>query len=531
MIRVRQVVVDVNHISDEIIKLSLAKKLKIEENEIISFRINKESLDARFKPNLNYIFEIDVSLKNEELILKKHKNSNDVLITPDEEYKFKPNGELTLKNRPIVVGTGPAGLFAAYMLAKEGYKPLIIERGEMVEERVKTVAEFWKTGKLMPNSNVQFGEGGAGTFSDGKLNTLVKDPEKRSKLVFKTFVKNGANPNILYLNKPHIGTDVLVEIVKNMRNEIINMGGEFRYNCTLTDIVVEDDQIQSIIVNNSEKIETDVLVLAIGHSARDTFKMLIERKVLLEPKPFAIGVRIQHKQETIDLSQYGVKKHPKLGASSYKLTYHASNNRGVYTFCMCPGGFVVNASSEPSRLAINGMSYSKRDSDNANSAVLVTVGPDDYGFDPLDGIEFQRQLEEKTFKLGNGKIPVQLYKDSKANIKSTKYGTISPVFKGETAFSNLNEILPEYVNVSLKEGIDAFGHKIRGFNDDNAILAAIESRTSSPVRIVRNELGESNIKGLYPCGEGAGYAGGITSAAIDGIKIYELIANQYKSFE
>lgn len=531
MIRVRQVVVDVNLATDEEIKLSLAKKLKIDKNDIISFKINKESIDARFKPNISFIYEIDVSLKNEESVLRKHKNSNDVLITPDEEYKFKPTGNIPLNNRPIIVGSGPAGLFAAYMLAKEGYKPIIIERGEKVEERIKTVSDFWKSGKLAPNSNVQFGEGGAGTFSDGKLNTLVKDPEKRAKLVFKTFVKNGANPNILYLNKPHIGTDVLVEVVKNMRNEIITMGGEFRYNTTLTDIVIENNQIKSIIVNDSEKIETGVLILAIGHSARDTFKMLIERKVILEPKPFAIGVRIQHKQETIDLSQYGVKKHSKLGASSYKLTYHASNNRGVYTFCMCPGGFVVNASSEPSRLAINGMSYSKRDSENANSAVLVTVGPDDYGFNPLDGIEFQRNLEEKAFKLGNGKIPVQLYKDYKENNKSLKFEKISPIFKGETSFSNLNEILPEYVNVALKEGIEAFGRKIQGFNDDNAILAAIESRTSSPVRITRDECGESNVKGLYPCGEGAGYAGGITSAAIDGIKTYELIAKKYKNFE
>lgn len=529
MIRVRQVEVDVNNASEENIKKAIAKKLKISLNEIKKFKINKESIDARFKPNIKYIYEVDVEIENEAKILNI--KSNDILKTPNEEYVFKPSGENPLKHRPIIVGSGPAGLFCAYMLAKEGYKPIIIERGEKVEERIKTVETFWQTGKLSPNSNVQFGEGGAGTFSDGKLNTLVKDPEKRAKLIFETFVRNGANPNILYSNKPHIGTDVLINVVRNMRNEIVDMHGEFRYNTTLTDIIIENKKVKSVILNGNEEVETNILVLAIGHSARDTFKVLLDRNLDLQPKPFAVGVRIQHSQEMIDLSQYGVKNHPKLGASSYKLTYHTSNNRGVYTFCMCPGGFVVNASSETNRLAINGMSYSKRDSGNANSAVLVTIGPEDYGNSPLDGIEFQRNLEEKAFLKGNGKIPVQLLKDYKNHKISNEYGNINPRFKGETNFCDLNEILPDYINFALKEGIDAFGKKIKGFDDDDSILAAVESRTSSPVRIVRDEFGESNIKGIYPCGEGAGYAGGITSAAIDGIKIYELIAQKYKNFE
>lgn len=531
MIRVRQVSVSVDTTNEKTIKEALARKLKINSSDIIAFKINKESIDARFKPNINFIYEIDVQLKNEEQIFKKHKKSNDILLTPIEKYNFKPSGEQILTNRPIVVGSGPAGLFAAYMLAKEGYKPLVIERGEKVEDRVKTVAEFWKSNILKSNSNVQFGEGGAGTFSDGKLNTLVKDPEKRGKFVFETFVKYGADPRILYVNKPHIGTDILIEIVKNMRNKILEMGGEFKYNTTLTDIVIENNEVKAAILNNAEKIKTEVLVLAIGHSARDTFKMLLDKRLVLEPKPFAIGIRIQHQQEIINLAQYGVKKHNILGASDYKLTYHATNNRGVYTFCMCPGGYVVNASSEENKLAINGMSYSKRDSDNANSAVLVTIGPEDYGSNPLDGIEFQRNLEEKAFYCGKGNIPVQLYKDYKANKISESFGIVKPLFKGKTTFSNLNEILPLYVNEALKEGIEAFGTKIKGFNADDSILAAVESRTSSPVRIIRNEQGESNIKGIYPCGEGAGYAGGITSAAIDGIKTYELIAQKYKKFE
>ena len=529
MIRVRQVEVNVDYASDISIKSSIAKKLNISTNDIKSFKINKESIDARHKPLLNYIYEVDCDILDEDKILKRFSKSNDVLKTPYEEYSFKPSGNNLLTNRPIIVGSGPAGLFCAYLLSKEGYKPIILERGEQVEDRIKTVNEFWDKGILKTNSNVQFGEGGAGTFSDGKLNTLVKDKECRSKFVLETFVRHGANPNILYVNKPHIGTDVLVDVVRNMRNEIISMGGEFRYNSTMTKVLISDNKVCGVIVNDSEEIKCDVLVLAIGHSARDTFKMLIDNNILLEPKPFAIGVRIQHNQDIINLSQYGVKKHSILGASSYKLTHHASNGRGVYTFCMCPGGYVVNSSSEDNRLAINGMSYSKRDSNNANSAILVTIGPNDYGHDPMDGINFQRELEEKAFNLGKGNIPVQLFKDFKDNKVSDSFKSIEPIFKGNTNFSNINDILPSYINEALIEGIEAFGKKIKGFNDDDAILAAVESRTSSPVRMTRDDNGEANILGIYPCGEGAGYAGGITSAAMDGIKVYEFIASKYKN--
>ena len=430
MIRVRQVEVDVYKSEEKYIKEIIAKKLKININDIKSIKINKESIDARHKPNINYIYEVDIDVLNEEKILK-HNKSNDILKTPEEAYKCEISGDLKLINRPIIVGSGPAGLFAAYNLARFGYKPLVIERGECIEDRIKTVEEFWNTGKLNKDSNVQFGEGGAGTFSDGKLNTLVKDPANRVKEIFRIFVKNGANPNILYVNKPHIGTDVLRDVVINMRNEIIKMGGEFRYKTCLTNIIYDNEKIKGIEVNNSEIINTEILVLAIGHSARDTFKMLYDNKINMEAKPFAVGVRIQHPQTLINRSQYGVEIHEVLENASYKLTHHASNNRGVYTFCMCPGGFVVNSSSEEGMTAINGMSYSKRDSLNANSAILVTITPEDFGNSPLDGIEFQRKLERKTFEIGEGKIPVQLFKDYKNNEISKCFKEIKPIFKGD----------------------------------------------------------------------------------------------------
>ena len=516
MIRVRQVKM---HIDSNNLLNKIASKLNVKENDIKNYKIIKESIDARDKNNLFYIYEVDVELSDESKI----KLNNDILKVEEKEYKINIAGTSKLNNRPIIVGSGPAGLFCAYYLSKLGYKPIVIERGEDVDSRTKKIEEFWKNNKLDINSNVQFGEGGAGTFSDGKLNTLVKDKEGRKNEVLKIFVENGAPKEILYKNKPHIGTDILRTVIKNMRNKIIEMGGEYRFNTTLTDINIENNKIKSIIVNNNEEINTDILVLAIGHSARDTFKMLYDKKIKMSPKPFAIGIRIMHPQEMINLNQYGTNK---LGSADYKLTYKSSNNRGVYSFCMCPGGYVVNASSEEGRLAINGMSYHKRDSGVANSAIVVTISPDDYGDNPLDGIEFQRELEEKTYNIGNGNIPVQLYKDYKDNKISDKF-IFDPCIKGNYSFSNLNDIFPDYINESLKEAIENFNHIIKGFNRDDAVIAAIESRTSSPIRIERNELFESNIKGIYPIGEGAGYAGGITTSAIDGLKVVEMIASKF----
>ena len=519
MIRVRQVKV---HIDNNNLVKKIASKLNVKESDIKYYKIVKKSIDARDKNNIFYIYEVDIEVLNEEIILKNNK-SNDILKSEPVNYKIEVTGTNKLNKRPIIVGSGPAGLFSAYYLAKLNYKPIIIERGEEVEKRIKSVEEFWNNNKLNINSNVQFGEGGAGTFSDGKLNTLIKDKLGRKDEILKIFVENGADPSILYKNKPHIGTDILMKIIKNMRDKIISWGGTYRFSTTLTDIIQEDNKIKSIVVNNDETIETDILILAIGHSARDTFNMLYNKKINMSSKPFAMGIRIMHPQEMINMNQYGTNR---LGSADYKLTYKTSNGRGVYSFCMCPGGYVVNASSELNRLAINGMSYSKRDSKIANSAIVVTVSPEDYGNNPLDGIEFQRKLEEKTYEIGKGNIPIQLYGDYKNNKVSNKFN-YDPCIKGNYNFSNINEIFPNYINEALKEAIDNFNYKIKGFNRDDSIIAAIESRTSSPVRIERNELFECNIKGIYPIGEGAGYAGGITTSAIDGLKVVEIISSIY----
>ena len=510
MLRVRQVKVKVEE--KEKLKNKLADKLKININEIEEFKILKESIDARKKPEIYYVYEVVVKLKKENKII----NNKDVETYIETNYELIANR--TLKD-PVIVGSGPAGLFAAYMLALNNCNPIILERGEKIEDRVKSVEEFWKSGKLNLNSNVQFGEGGAGTFSDGKLNTLVKDKENRCKKVFEIFIENGAPEDILYVNKPHIGTDLLRNVIINMRNKIISMGGVFKYNTTLTDLIITNNKIDGIILNNNEKIYTDTLILAIGHSARDTFEMLCKNKINITSKPFAIGVRIIHPQDMINKSQYG--ENTLLPPASYKLTHKCKNGRGVYSFCMCPGGFVVNASSEEKMLVVNGMSNRLRDEECANSAIIVTISDKDFGNNPLSGIDFQRKLEKKTYEIGYGNIPIQLYKDFKQNIVSDSFGNMIPAIKGSYKLSNLNDIFPKEIIESLIEGIDEFNNKIKGFNNDDAILAAIESRTSSPVRIIRDDNFETNIKGIYPIGEGSGYAGGITTSAIDGLKVVE----------
>lgn len=527
MIRIRQVFIEIGNDNEDNIKNKIVGKLKIKREDIISYKINKKSIDARKKNDIHFVYELDVSLKNENNILKKNK-SKDIFITPNEEYKFLSTGKAKLNKRPVVVGSGPCGLFIAYMLSEYGYNPIIIERGKSVEERVELVEKFWNEGILDLNTNVQFGEGGAGTFSDGKLNTLVKDKNFRMKKIFEIFVSNGAPEEIMYENNPHIGTNILRKVVKNMREKIISMGGEFRFSSCLTDINIEDNKISSIIINNSEVLKCEVLILAIGHSARDTFKMLYNKGLYMTNKPFAVGLRVEHPQEIISKNQYG-EFYAKLKPANYKLTYTTKDKRGVYSFCMCPGGYVVNASSERNKLVVNGMSNYERESKNANSAIVVTVSSSDFGNGVFDGMRYQELLEEKAYRLGKGNIPIQLYEDYLDNRDSVSFKSVLPEIKGKYTFSDLNKLFTENINNSIKEAMNYFDSKIKGFSDGDTLLLGVESRTSSPVRIIRDENLMSNISGIYPAGEGAGYAGGITTSAIDGLKVFEILAKKYSN--
>jgi uncharacterized FAD-dependent dehydrogenase len=530
MIRVTQLKLPIKH-NNEDIKNAAAKALKLQISKIKEFSIVKKSIDAR-KGDVKYIYTIDLLLSDtcseKEISLVNKCRNNNVSITEKSQYSFTPTGSNPLKLRPIVVGTGPAGLFAAWLLAKYGYQPLVVERGQEVKKRVEAVEHFWATNELNPNCNVQFGEGGAGTFSDGKLNTMVKEANHRYQLVMETLVRFGAPTEILYLNKPHIGTDRLRFVVEQMRKEIIELGGEVRFETVLSDLILENGRLTAVELNHKDKVPCEVLIPAIGHSARDTFEMFLRRGLNLTPKAFAIGLRIEHPQSIISSSQYGQAYH-ELPAADYKLTHQTQSGRGVYSFCMCPGGFVVNASSEPGHLAVNGMSNYQRNEANANSAIVVTVQPQDFGGnDVLSGVAFQRRWEQAAYAAGKGLVPVQLFGDLLRDRSSTTIGKVAPNLKGNYTLTNLTGCLPEEVIGSLKEGIIAFDRKIKGFADEEAVLSGVESRTSSPVRINRQEDFVSNISGVYPCGEGAGYAGGITSAAIDGIKVFEAIANSYK---
>ena len=428
--------------------------------------------------------------------------------------------ELTkkLQQRPVIVGAGPAGLFAAYQLTEAGYAPVILERGKPVEERKADVEHFWETGVLAPDSNVQFGEGGAGTFSDGKLNTGVKDPSGRNRFVLETFVKFGAPAEILYDHKPHIGTDILASVIANMRKYLISRGAEFRFSGCVTDLAVESGRLLGVYVNE-EFLEADVVILALGHSARDTFRMLKDWGIPMECKNFAVGFRVEHPQKMINHAMYGDWKGKPLPAAPYKVTSNFPGGRGVYSFCMCPGGYVVNASSMTGGTCVNGMSYSGRNAANSNSAIIVSVTPADFGGDDaLSGMVYQEMLERKNFCLGGGKIPQQLFGDFRQNVVSSAYGDFSSCTRGETVFANLRGLMSEEMEQSFMLGMEHFARVIPNFDRKDAILSGMETRTSSPVRILRDDTGQSVVRGLYPCGEGAGYAGGIMSAAIDGLK-------------
>ena len=527
-IRVNNISLNIEeHISK--VKKKVAKKVRLKEGDLRDFKILKESIDARKKNNIKFNYCVEFTCDNEEKLINKL-NDKDLKLDNNQYDDNITPGDKKLNHRPIVVGTGPSGLFAALMLAEKGYKPLVIERGGDVDERSKSVDKFWKTGELDTESNVQFGEGGAGTFSDGKLTTRIKD--NRCDYVTRKFVEAGAPEEILYKGKPHIGTDILKDVTKNIRERIKSLGGEVCFNSRLEDIIHKDGKIKSVIVNKTE-IPCEALVLAIGHSSRDTYEMLYKRGIFMTAKPFAIGVRVEHPQEIIDVSQYGeYAGHPRLKAADYRLTHNSKDlGRGIYSFCMCPGGVVVAAASEENRLVTNGMSYYARDKENANSALVVAVRPDDFeGSSPLAGMEFQRHYEELAYKVGGGNYmaPLQLIGDFMNDRVSTKLGNVNPSYKPGFEFRDLRETLPSYVISGLKEGIVNFERKIHGFSRADAILTGIETRTSAPVRIERNDKYESiSVKGLYPAGEGAGHAGGIMSAAVDGIRIAESIIKEY----
>ena len=528
MLNLKQIKIRVEDDCLEEIKNSISKKIKIDSSQIDDLTIIKRSIDARDKKQIYFIYECNFSVKNEEKILKNNRKNSNLSISKSLSYNFQKTGTLELNKNIVIVGCGPAGLFCSYVLLENGYKPIIIERGKEIDERVIDVEEFWNNNKLDTESNVLFGEGGAGTFSDGKLNTLVKDEFNRGRHAFEIFVENGAPSEIMYDFKPHIGTDKLREVIKNMREKIISMGGKILFNTKLTDIIVEENKVTKIEVNDDQFIDCEALVLAIGHSARDTFKMLHEKGIVMQNKPFAVGVRVEHSQNMINESQYGEKYKNILGPANYKLTYQTKERRGVYSFCMCPGGYVVNSSSEEGMLSINGMSNYKRDSGFSNSAIIVTVNEKDYGSRLFDGVKFQRELEKKAYELGKGKIPVQTLDGFYKN-KVLPFGDIKPCTKGSFTLSNLNDILPECISSSIKEAMPEFDKKIKGFNNGDTLLFGVETRTSSPVKILRDENFNSNITGIYPCGEGCGYAGGITSAAIDGIKVAEQIGKLYKN--
>lgn len=627
MIQINQIKLPVGHKEKEL-RSQIRKILRLSEKDAFSYEIMKRSLDARKKPNLFYVYTVQVKLDREAQVLKKIHNSS-VSVAKKNAYSFQTaegkrfsscshvaaaveeakcasaqyanlysachstiaaganvpyQKSITgnqLLHRPVIVGAGPAGLFAAYQLTEAGYAPLIIERGRPVEERKADVERFWETGVINPDSNVQFGEGGAGTFSDGKLNTGVKDPSGRNRFVLETFVRFGAPAEILYDHKPHIGTDILADVIASMREYLISRGAEFRFGCCMTDVMVERGKIQGVYIRHltrkdfevdtfkqslfeegdsngytafdaskeshraeeipengyefhtrDEFLEADAVILALGHSARDTFRMLKERRIPMECKNFAVGFRVEHPQKMIDRAMYGDWQGMPLPAAPYKVTSNFPNGRGVYSFCMCPGGYVVNASSMAGGTCVNGMSYSGRRAANANSAIIVSVTPADFGSDDaLAGMVYQEMLERKNYALGKGKIPQQLFGDYRQNVASSAYGEFASCTKGQTVFSNLRGLMSDDMEQSFMLGMEHFSKAIPDFNRRDAILSGMETRTSSPVRILRDETGQSAIRGLYPCGEGAGYAGGIMSAAIDGLKIASAVMAAYRPAE
>ncbi|MFZ9739167.1 MAG: NAD(P)/FAD-dependent oxidoreductase [Prochlorotrichaceae cyanobacterium] len=528
MIRLTEIKLPLDH-SEADLEQAILAKLRITAEDLRGYQIFKRSPDARNKAAIVLVYILDVDTPQESRLLKRFKKDPHISLTPDMSYRPVATAPSNLSERPIIVGMGPAGLFAGLLLAQMGFCPLILERGKSVRERTKDTFGFWKEREdFNPESNVQFGEGGAGMFSDGKLYSQVRDPQHYSRKVLLEFVEAGASAEILYVNRPHIGTFKLVGIVQNIRRQIQDLGGEIRFQSRVVDVQIEDSQLKGIFLENGEYLATQHLILAIGHSARDTFQMLFDRGVYIEPKPFSIGFRIEHPQHLIDRCRYGdYAGHKILGAADYRVVHHCSNGRSVYSFCMCPGGLVVAATSETGKVVTNGMSQYSRNERNANSGLVVGITPEDFPGHALAGMELQRQLEAQAFRLGgeNYHAPAQLVGDFLAKRPSQSLGSVKPSYAPGVTLTDLSQALPDYAIVALREAIPALEQKIKGFALPDATLTGVETRTSSPVRIQRNEFYQSvNTQGLYPAGEGAGYAGGILSAAIDGIKVAEAVA-------
>lgn len=530
MIRINELALPLDHPQDAL-RAAILERLHITDADLLDFTVFKRSYDARKKNSeIKFIYVIDLNVRNEEQILARFSQDPHIRPAPDTHYYPVESAPEGLSERPVIIGFGPCGLFAALILAQAGYRPIVLERGKEVRERTKDTWALWRKKQLTTESNVQFGEGGAGLFSDGKLYSQIKDPKFYGRKVMAEFVKAGAPEEIMYVSKPHIGTFRLTGVVSTMREEIKALGGEVRFQSKVTDFLINDGQVEGVVLENGEQIKSRHVILALGHSSRDTFRTLHRQGVYVEAKPFAVGFRIEHPQSLIDKARLGkYAGHPELGAADYKLVYHAKNGRAVYSFCMCPGGTVVAATSEEGRVVTNGMSQYSRNERNANSGIVVGIEPEkDFPGSPLAGVELQEKLEEKAYELGGSDYcaPGQLVGDFIRGTPSTEFGQVEPSYKPGVKLGDLHQSLPSYVIEAIQEALPEFGKQIRGFDRDDAILTGIETRTSSPVRISRDRdsLQSLNTRGLYPAGEGAGYAGGILSAGVDGIKVAEAVA-------
>ena len=533
MLRISEIKLPLDHTADALDAAVQARLdlLQVPPEDLLGYTVYRRAHDARKRSDIKLTYIVDVEIKHEAEALRHLNGQAHVAVTPDMSYKFvakAPADSPAL--RPVVIGMGPCGLFAGLILAQMGFRPIILERGKAVRERTKDTWGLWRKNVLQPESNVQFGEGGAGTFSDGKLYSQIKDPKFYGRKVLEEFVLAGAPEDILFLSRPHIGTFRLVSMVEKMRATIHALGGEVRFASRVEDIQIEDGAVRGLLLSNGETLRCDQVVLAVGHSARDTFEMMHRRGVFMESKPFSLGFRIEHPQGVIDRSQFGTfAGHKLLGAADYKVVHHCSNGRAVYSFCMCPGGTVVAAASEPGRVVTNGMSQYSRNERNANAGIVVGITPEDFPGGPLAGIEFQRQWEARAFELGGGdySAPAQRVGDFLAKRPSSALGSVEPSYKPGVTLTDLSTALPDYVIDAIREALPQIDKKLPGFAMADAILTGVETRTSSPIRVRRNDAYQSvNIKGLYPAGEGAGYAGGIYSAAIDGIKVAEAVAVQ-----